>query len=416
MARPFKSEFATPAVFAVMEHMPFPNKKTGRCALTGATISKDDLVYMVKFKTYNDAERYYVSEKSARQDPGFRDSLSYHAQWRYPAALMVYGDASDLHSWGRTGLVDPEFAHARYESWQRRDWLAQAVSSTARMEHWTQRLGISPEAVRAELAAPLALPCEKLSDDAIWARLWESILHLEDAPPLERHDDRDPWDLLGMAVTCDLHPRLVERYSALSTELRVVLACSDNPVFVRLAMESALLPCWDVVRSIVTKARLSLDDMLALAAWGNDHPAALELIYRAHTMLGILSFSGGGPLGFRLLENSHGARLIYLFVGRPDLCPMLGRFDPSDPDVMGADYGGDTSHRFVAMWPYQLPYIFRAKVFQALTAGDLVAALATVAQMRVHVRYYVHGSPAGFINETAKLAEQYAKRYRMESR
>jgi hypothetical protein len=98
----FTPKFKTPAVFAVAEHGPFPNKKSRRCALTGAGIGYGDPSYMVMFSSGAE-ERYYVSEQAARQDDGFRLSVENLEKRMYPAALMFYSDAD------RAELIDPEW-------------------------------------------------------------------------------------------------------------------------------------------------------------------------------------------------------------------------------------------------------------------------------------------------------------------
>ncbi|WP_423391468.1 hypothetical protein [Burkholderia sp. LMG 21824] len=231
---------------------------------------------------------------------------------------------------------------------------------------------------------------------------------------MDAYYGHDHWEVLGAAVMCDLHPRLAQRYTDLSPVLRVALACSDNPLFVRLAMESDVVPDWQSVRDLLAKPRLELDDMLALATWGKAHPAALERINMAHATTGILNVSAGGSLGFRMLESGHSSYLIYLFAGESKLCPMLDRFDPYDPqgEALPADDSTSPTRR---PWSdgggaYKFPYLYRAKVVQALLEGDITRASEIVAIMRQRVQHYYHGSPASFINATAKLVVQFAKR------
>ncbi|WP_423391467.1 hypothetical protein [Burkholderia sp. LMG 21824] len=176
-----KPEFVTPAVFAVIEHVNFPNIKPKRCALSGEPISRGDFAYLVKFQTYNDAPRYYVSENAARQDVGFQLSLSFYASREYSAKLMFYGRIDDLQSWGRTWMVDPDWSRERYERIQRRDYLARAIhsGSSEMMERMTEKYGIRAEDVTAILAEPLTPTRPQLDDDALWDQLWQRIGELE---------------------------------------------------------------------------------------------------------------------------------------------------------------------------------------------------------------------------------------------
>ena len=94
---------------------------------------------------------------------------------------------------------------------------------------------------------------------------------------------------------------------------------------------------------------------------------------------------------------------MFLFAAHPELAPMLASFNPKNP----------CSSRgiLVESWSYQLPYVYRSGVFSALLAGDAAGAEAWVALMRKHVGYYYHGEPDGFINDTAKMADKYIRKY-----
>ena len=94
---------------------------------------------------------------------------------------------------------------------------------------------------------------------------------------------------------------------------------------------------------------------------------------------------------------------MFLFAAHPELAPMLASFNPKNP----------CSSRgiLVESWSYQLPYVYRSGVFSALLAGDAAGAEAWVALMREHVGYYYHGKPDGFINDTAKMADKYIRKY-----
>lgn len=131
-------------------------------------------------------------------------------------------------------------------------------------------------------------------------------------------------------------------------------------------------------------------------------------------LFGILGFSAGGSLGFgEMLGNGHAAYLLFLFTAHPELAPMLGTFNPVKPCTHSrVGKSCDLETKFlVENCSYQRPYIYRAGVFAALLAGDPAKARKWVTQMRENVSYYFHGEPAGFINATEKMADQYIRKY-----
>lgn len=151
----FTPKFKTPAVFAVVEHGPFSNKKSRRCALTGAKIEYGDPTYMVKFEDYNDAERLYVSEEAARQDEGFRLSVENLEKRMIPAALMFYSDRK------RIEIVDPEWLEYQRKASKRR--LMRRIMEQPSVKKQQKMLdyyypmsmdGMSLDAIRAELDKP----------------------------------------------------------------------------------------------------------------------------------------------------------------------------------------------------------------------------------------------------------------------
>ncbi len=405
----FTPKFKTPAVFAVVEHGPFPNKKSQRCALSGVTVEYGDLAYMVKLKDYNDAERLYVSENAALQDEGFRVSVENLAKRTIPATLMFYSNRNLLE------ILDPdwiEYQHITSKRKLMRRFQEQPSGKKQQemLSYYPTLLGsMSLDDIRAELDKPEPPLREQLTGDALWDTIWDTVQKLKDEPNTFHRSQI--WKIFGALVMCELHQRLLESYAELMPEFKVMLACSDNHAFVYLAEESGLLPGWSAIHALIGKARIALDDMLAFAAWGKANPDALTLLWKTHAMFGILSFSIASPIGYsEMLKYGHSAYLLFLYTARPDLCPMLGALVPEDPYKQGEALK-KTFHGFVDSQVYQYPYLYRAKVFACLLAGDAAEARRMVGLMREHVNYYYHGDPAGFINATEKMAEQYIKKY-----
>ncbi len=405
----FTPKFKTPAVFAVAEHGTFPNKKSQRCALTGVKIEYGDPVYMVKFEDYNDADRLYIAEDAALQDEGFRLSVENLAKRMIPATLMFYSDRRLIE------IVDPDCLEYHHIAGNRK--LMRRIMEQPSVEKQQEMLDYHPtflgsmslDDIRAELDKPDPPRHEELTVDALWDIIWNKIQRLKDEPNKVRRSKI--WKIFGALVMCELHQRLLENYAELIPELRVILACSDNHAFVRLAEESGLLPGWSAIHTLIGKSRLALDDMLAFAEWGKANPDALALLWKTHVMFGILSFSIASPIGYsEMLKYGHSAYLLFLYTAKPDLCPMLGALVPEDPYKQGEALE-ETFHGFVDSTVYQYPYLYRAKVLECLLAGDAAEARRMVGLMRKHVSYYYHGDPAGFINATEKMAEQYIKKY-----
>jgi hypothetical protein len=269
--------------------------------------------------------------------------------------------------------------------------------------------GMSLDAIRAELDKPDPPLREQLTADALWDRIWNKTQTLKDEP--NTFYRREIWKIFGAVAMCELHQRLLERFAELMPEFKVMLACSDNHAFVRLAEESGLLPGWSAIHALIGKSRLALDDLLAFAEWGKANPDALGLLWKTHVSFGILSFSIASPIGYsEMLKYGHSACLLFLYTARPDLCPMLGALVPEAPYKQGEALK-QTFHGFVDSDVYQYPYLYRAKVFECLLAGNAAEARRIVALMRERVNYYYHGDPSGFINATEKMAEQYIKKY-----
>lgn len=331
-------------------------------------------------------------------------SVEYLEKCMYPATLMFPVDRD------HTKLLDP----GREAQVKKLVAMYQILEQPSEEEQLTlaRRLGyhdMTLEDIREEAAKPGPPRREPLTADAIWDLVWKEAQVLKNESDASRR--RSAWKLFGPVAMCEVHQRLLERFGELMPELKVMLACSDNHAFVQLAEESGLLPGWSVIYALIGKSRLALDDMLALAEWGKANPDALALLWKTHVMFGILSFSISAPLGFsRMLENGHSAYLLFLYAARPELCPMLGALVPEEPYKQG-DALRQSFHDFVPSEVYQWPYLYRAKVFECLLAGNAAEARRMIGLMREHVGFYSHGTPSGFINNTEKMAEQYIKKY-----
>ena len=395
---PFQPIFSLPAVFASVSQCPYPRKKGCRCALSGLLISHGDPVYRIKFKTWNDADIYDVRVDEALKNPEFMRSVEYFERRMYPCSVMFYDSPN------RMELFDPKWAAD--ERILRKHDLMRRVLETAPEKRLPLlfRYCFDMDMIQEELKKPDPERRPPLSAEQILEKFLDGLEKIRCGQKVTLEDTDWLWKALGALVMSELHLLLAERYAELPDELRVALACSDNHVFVRLAADGGLLPDWEQIHGLVGKARLTLDDMLALAEWGRNNPDGLKLLWKTHELFGILGFSAGGPLGFgEMLENGHAGYLLFLFAAHPELAPMLASFNPKDPY--------SSRGMLVESWSYQLPYVYRSGVFSALLAGDAAGAEAWVALMREHVGYYYHGKPDGFINDTAKMADKYIRKY-----
>ena len=395
---PFQPLFSLPAVFASVSQGPYPRKKGCRCALSGLLISHGDPVYRIKFKTWNDADIYDVRVDEALKNPDFMRSVEYFERRMYPCSVMFYDSPN------RMELFDPKWAAA--ERILRKHDLMRRVLETAPEKRLPLlfRYCFDMDMIQEELKKPEPERRPPLSAEQILEKFLDGLEKIRCGQKVTLEDTDWLWKALGTLVMSEVHLLLAERHAELPDELRVALACSDNHVFVRLAAAGGLLPDWEQIHGLVGKARLTLDDMLALAEWGRNNPDRLKLLWKTHELFGILGFSAGGPLGFgEMLENGHAGYLLFLFAAHPELAPMLASFNPKDPY--------SSRGMLVESWSYQLPYMYRSGVFSALLAGDAAGAEAWVALMREHVGYYYHGKPDGFINDTAKMADKYIRKY-----
>ena len=321
-------------------------------------------------------------------------NLGYFEQRMYPCSFMFYDNFKKMEPF------DPDWVGKEGNIRQLTNAIAEAKSEE-------QRRNLQAELDKLGPNHP-PLSCEEVLE-----RFLDRLKELKTgARPVDLGQTKWLWNALGPLVMSELHVTLMERYASLPAELRFALACSDNPVFVRLAMESGLLPDWDRIRTLMGKGRLCLADMLTFAEWGRSHPDRLKLLWSTHTLFGILGFSAGGSIGFgEMLENGHAGYLLFLFTAHPELAPMLSAFDPANP-YYGKGQAADQELRsLVESYCYQLVYIYRAGVFAALLAGDPDEARKWVALMRKNAGYYFHGSPDGFINATEKMAEQYIRKH-----
>ena len=395
---PFQPIFSLPAVFASVSQGPYPRKKGCRCALSGLLISHGDPVYRIKFKTWNDADIYDVRVDEALKNPDFMRSVEYFERRMYPCSVMFYDSPN------RMELFDPKWAAA--ERILRKHDLMRRVLETAPEKRLPLlfRYCFDMDMIQEELKKPEPERRPPLSAEQILEKFLDGLEKIRCGQKVTLEDTDWLWKALGTLVMSEVHLLLAERHAELPDELRVALACSDNHVFVRLAAAGGLLPDWEQIHGLVGKARLTLDDMLALAEWGRNNPDGLKLLWKTHELFGILGFSAGGPLGFgEILENGHAGYLLFLFAAHPELAPMLASFNPENPY--------SSRGMLVESWSYQLPYMYRSGVFSALLAGDAAGAEAWVALMREHVGYYYHGKPDGFINDTAKMADKYIRKY-----
>ena len=383
-------------VFAAVKQGPYPKKSRARCALSGERIWYGDPVYMVKLVTYSDGDVFYIHEDKAKEDPAFMRNLACFEQRMYPCSFMFYND------WGYMALFDPDWVRQKREIRQLKSAIAETRSEEQRRELQARLDRLDPN------QPPLS--CEEVLE-----KFFDRLRELQTGVrAVDRRQTRWLWNALGPLVMSELHVTLVERYASLPAELRVALACSDNPVFVRLAMESGLLPDWERIRTLMGKGRLAFADMLTFADWGRAHPDGLKLLWSTHMLFGILSFTAGGSFGFgEMLGNGHAAYLLFLFAAHPELAPMLSTFNPANPSPHSwEEKSRDLKEKFlVEDCAYQEPYIYRAGVFAALLAGDPDEAKRWVGLMRDEVSYYFHGEPDGFINATEKMAEQYIRKH-----
>ncbi len=400
---PFQPLFFLPAVFAEAVFNPYPNRKSVSCALSGVRIEPGDAAYAVRFETHNEAKRYWVSEKAALQHPEFLESVRDLEQRSYPASLIFYSNTE------RAELIDPAWVAVQKERGQQNHLRYILKLKDRRIQALlAEHAGLSLDKIREELAKPEPILPPPLPGDSIWEKVLEKIRILKNNP---KSRAEDPWKFFGLVVMCDLHKRLAACFPDLQPELQVLLACSDNLLFGELADKSGILPDWLTIHALIAKSRLTLGDMLQLADWGARNPNALALLWKTHTRFGLLSFAVGNGMGFaELMENGHSAHMLYLFTARPELNPMLTAFDP-DAEYKKQEVSlSPEFYGFVPSTVYQLPYLYRAKVFVALLAGEVGKARHIISVMREECHYYYHGSPDGFINATEKMAEQYIKK------
>lgn len=381
-------------VFATVKQVSYPRNNRTKCVLSGDPISYGDPVYLVKLVTHSDGDALYVRVDKAEEHPEFMRNLGYFEQRMYPCSFMFYDNFKKMEPF------DPDWVGKEGNIRQLTDAIEMAQSEE-------QRRNLQAELDKLGPNHP-PLSCEEVLE-----KFFDRLRELQTgARPVDLGETKWLWKALGSLLMSELHLLLVERYASLPAELRVALACSDNPVFVRLAMESGLLPDWDRIRTLMGKGRLAFADMLTFADWGRSHPDRLKLLWSTHTLFGILGFSAGGSIGFgEMLENGHAGYLLFLFTAHPELAPMLSAFDPANP-YYGKGQAADHELRsLVESYCYQLVYIYRAGVFAALLAGDPDEARKWVALMRKNAGYYFHGSPDGFINATEKMAEQYIRKH-----
>ena len=381
-------------VFATVKQVSYPRNNRTKCVLSGDPISYGDPVYLVKLVTHSDGDALYVRVDKAEEHPEFMRNLGYFEQRMYPCSFMFYDNFKKMEPF------DPDWVGKEGNIRQLTDAIEMAQSEEQRWELQAELDKLGPN------HPPLS--CEEVLE-----RFLDRLKELQTgARPVDLGQTKWLWNALGPLVMSELHVTLVERYASLPAELRVALACSDNPVFVRLAMESGLLPDWERIHTLMCKGRLCLADMLTFAEWGRSHPDRLKLLWSTHMLFGILGFSAGGSLGFgEMLGNGHAGYLLFLFTAHPELAPILSAFDPANP-YYGKGQAADQELRsLVESYCYQLVYIYRAGVFAALLAGDPDEARKWVALMHKNAGYYFHGSPDGFINATEKMAEQYIRKH-----
>ena len=383
-------------VFATVKQVSYPRNNRTKCVLSGDPISYGDPVYLVKLVTHSDGDALYVRVDKAEEHPEFMRNLGYFEQRMYPCSFMFYDNFKKMEPF------DPDWVGKEGNIRQLTDAIEMAQSEEQRRELQAELDKLGPN------HPPLS--CEEVLE-----RFLDRLKELKTgARPVDLGQTKWLWNALGPLVMSELHVTLVERYASLPAELRVALACSDNPVFVRLAMESGLLPDWDRIRTLMGKGRLAFADMLTFADWGRAHPDGLKLLWSTHMLFGILSFTAGGSFGFgEMLGNGHAGYLLFLFTAHPELAPMLSTFNPANPSPHSwEEKSRDLKEKFlVEDCAYQEPYIYRAGVFAALLAGDPDEARKWVALMRKNAGYYFHGSPDGFINATEKMAEQYIRKH-----
>ena len=256
---PFQPLFSLPAVFASVSQGPYPRKKGCRCALSGLLISHGYPVYRIKFKTWNDADIYDVRVDEALKNPDFMRSVEYFERRMYPCSVMFYDSPN------RMELFDPKWAAA--ERILRKHDLMRRVLETAPEKRLPLlfRYCFDMDMIQEELKKPEPERRPPLSAEQILEKFLDGLEKIRCGQKVTLEDTDWLWKALGTLVMSEVHLLLAERYAELPGELRVALACSDNHVFAGLAAAGGLLPDWEHIHSLVSKGRLSLKDMLALA-------------------------------------------------------------------------------------------------------------------------------------------------------
>ena len=257
---PFQPLFSLPAVFASVSQGPYPRKKGCRCALSGLLISHGDPVYRIKFKTWNDADIYDVRVDEALKNPDFMRSVEYFERRMYPCSLMFYDDLDNMK------LFDPEWARdeAIIREHERMRSIVEAKPED-RASLMMRYCLFDLAEIKAKLRRKIPAGRPPLSAEQILEKFLDGLEKIRCGQKVTLEDTDWLWKALGTLVMSEVHLLLAERYAELPGELRVALACSDNHVFAGLAAAGGLLPDWEHIHSLVSKGRLSLKDMLALA-------------------------------------------------------------------------------------------------------------------------------------------------------
>ena len=347
--------FDSPFAFAMVDQRRHTGKKN-RCNLSGAPIRKGDQVYAAQFTSYHDDAPFLFLKQAADASPFFRQSLEWFTSRMFPPDLLFTNHP-----------------------------------------HVPETVSVS--------AVGVYIP------DGRWMDVEQGLAKVDQIQPMR--DMACAVEMIGGWVMSDLHPRMLRAWPSLSRELQVFLALSDNELFCREAESGGLLPGWSAVYALLGKEHLTLDDELALSRWGREHPDALRALDAADRRFAIFNFRMSPPIGFsRTRYADRCARLLSLFTAMPECCPLLRNFDPESPyDVFDTAVSVHHLEWLRGSEPYMLPYLYHAAVLQHIVANNPRGAWHAHDCMREHVAYYFYGEPGPYLEDTARLIEEYGDRY-----
>ncbi|HMK48052.1 MAG TPA: hypothetical protein VK436_15635 [Methanocella sp.] len=213
-----------------------------------------------------------------------------------------------------------------------------------------------------------------------------------------RSDPRAPFYLFDILYKSGYRQELLDIMEKLPPYAWISFSLHDDRRFQEEAAWLIGVPDFPGALERLRKSRMSLNDMLFVVETGKNNPQLLDILREAIDRYELDRSYSAVSSGFSGFDMVRYAQLCYFFASDPWRLPVLERL------LTQFQFPVDAHGEFT----YTKCFYFRAAVFYfLLNQTEGVKSWLSALEREIH--YYPRGSPAGFINDTKRMAARYLK-------